>query len=97
MSISLKNERTTPHGLVAKTLGIGSIGSDLFLGDYVIALEDFLTLIWYVFTNTDLEPNDPRVEFLNAIKEARNVTGWKPGGTRLEIPGIMFVPFKKSS
>ena len=41
------------------------------IGDYEISLEDFLDTTYYVLTNTDLHPNDPRLAFVEAIKQVK--------------------------
>lgn len=66
------------------------IGAPILLGDYEISLEDFLILAEYVLTNTDLSPDDPRLQFVKCIKSMKEVDGYNPGRRHLEssIPPI---------
>jgi len=40
-----------------------------------IDMRDFCELVLYVLTNTDLEPDDPRVPLVNKIKEMEIIEG----------------------
>ena len=65
---------TSPHGLCAKTMGIGA--QELYLGDYEISMTDFLELAHYVLTNTNLEgDDDPRLQFVKSVKAMKVVDG----------------------
>ncbi|MDP2629674.1 MAG: hypothetical protein Q8P45_03180 [Candidatus Harrisonbacteria bacterium] len=76
---------TQPAGLAIKTFGIGgSMGKTVYLGDYQISLEDFLGAAKYVLTNTDLEPNDPRLQFVKCVQAIEQTDGYNPGRKRLE-------------
>lgn len=84
MSLIL-NMGTKPYGLRVKTFGFGSRLNTVYLGDYEISLEDFLVAAEYVLTNTDLEPNDPRLQFVERVKSMEEVDGYNPGRKRLEV------------
>ena len=72
--MSLKLSYPKPEGLEAKT---AFTGSDIFLGDYQISMEDFLALTEYVLTNTDLAGDkDPRWRFITRIRASGIVPGW---------------------
>jgi len=70
MSLSL-NSGTIPAGLNVSTFGYGPIGNTVYLGDYEISLEDFLKAALYVLTNADLEPNDPRLQFVKCVQSMK--------------------------
>jgi hypothetical protein len=72
---------TKPKGLFIKTSGLNDT---IILGDYRISMLDFLLAARYVLTNTDLEPNDPRLKFIEVIKKMRVVEGWDSAKKRLE-------------
>ena len=79
---------TVPEGLPCKSHGhapiIDGLSGRIRIGDYELTMEDFLMLVHYVMTNTDLVPNDPRLSALEMLKEAKVVPGWNrhglPGG-----------------
>lgn len=75
---------TKPAGLEIKTYGFGSMGNTVHLGDYKISLQDFLMATEYVLTNTDLEPNDPRLQFMKCVQSMKQTDGYSPGRKRLE-------------
>ncbi len=52
--------------------------------DVEISLADFLSAAYYVLTNTDLEPNDPRLAFLKVVKEMAVISGYTAGESRLD-------------
>ena len=56
----------------------------VYLGEYEISLEDFLCMADYVLTNTDLKPNDPRLQFVKCVQSMKKVKGYNPGRERLE-------------
>ena len=85
MSLSL-GLGTKPAGLEVKTFGFGSMGNTVHLGDYEISLEDFLVTVEYVLTNTDLEPNDPRLRFVKRVQSMKEVAGYNPNRKRLGDP-----------
>lgn len=90
MSLSL-NLGTKPAGLEVKMFGFGSMGNTVHLGDYEISLEDFLITAKYVLTNTDLDPNDPRLQFMKCVQSMKEVDGYNLNGKRLEssLPAVL--------
>ena len=82
MSLAL-NLGTKPDGLVIKTLGLDDI---IILGDYEISMKDFFLAAEYVLANSDLMPDDPRLQFVKCVQAMRETDGWNPGGKRLESP-----------
>jgi hypothetical protein len=74
---------TKPAGLAIKTYGFGPMGQTVYLGDYEISLKDFLIATEYVLTNTDLDPDDPRLEFVKAVGSMQETDGYNKGGKRL--------------
>ena len=91
MSLSL-DLGTKPTWLEVKTFGFGSMGNTVHLGDYEISLEDFLIAAKYVLTNTDLELNDPRIQFVKCIQSMKEVKGYNSGGERLEASEPPILP-----
>ena len=75
---------TKPAGLEVKTYGFGSMRQTVYLGNYEISIEDFLVVAEYVLTNTDLYPNDPRVQFVTCVQSMREIDGYNPNGKRLK-------------
>jgi hypothetical protein len=73
MSLTLSYSK--PQDLDVKTLGLPGCNVVL-LGDYQIPMEDFCEMVKYVLTNTDLEPEDPRLELLEFVKGLKPVDGW---------------------
>ncbi|MFA5070212.1 MAG: hypothetical protein WC528_02935 [Patescibacteria group bacterium] len=82
MSLIL-NQGSKPEGLSVKTDGFGP--QVVYLGDYEITLEDFLSAVIYVLGNTDLVPKDPRLSFLEKIKAMKQVAGYNKGKKRLSL------------
>ena len=82
---------TKPADLKVKTFGFGSMGNTVNLGDYEISLEDFLIAAEYVLTNTDLEPNDPRLQFVKCVQSMKEVDGYNPSKKHLEssVPAVV--------
>lgn len=82
MSLELSN--SYPDKLSVKThavhLPVTGRGDDrkqiVLLGDYEIPMEDFCELALYVLTNTDLDPNDPRLQLVNRVKSLRVIDGF---------------------
>lgn len=53
-----------------------------------LSLEDFAATVVYVLGNTDLTPNDPRVELMERLRRIRVIEGYNgPGSKRLEVMG----------
>jgi hypothetical protein len=83
MSLEL-SEKTVPRRLTVKTFGPPVDANVVHLGQYEIALEDFLATAFYVLTNTDLTgPDDPRLEFVALVQTLQEIPGWQNGRTRL--------------
>jgi len=83
---------TQPAGLEVKTFGFGSMGNTVHLGDYKISIEDFLVAAEYVLTNTDLDPNDSRLQFVKCAQSMKEVEGYNPGRKRLEASERAVLP-----
>ena len=80
----LLNRGTEPKNLSIKTfgLGFGNLDNTVFLGEYKISMEDFLFAAEYVLTNTNLGPNDPRIQFVTSVMSMIKVEGYNGPGTR---------------
>lgn len=93
MSLSL-DLGTKPAGLEVNTFGLGEIGSTIYLGNYEISLKDFLVTAFYVLTNTDLETNDPRLQFVKCVQSMKEVEGYYPIRKRLQagVPPLPPLP-----
>ncbi|MEK7664306.1 MAG: hypothetical protein AAB340_02645 [Patescibacteria group bacterium] len=74
---------TQPAGLKVQTFEFGSMGNTVHLGDYEISIEDFLVVAKYVLTNTDLDSNDPRLQFVKCVQSMKEVKGYNSGQKRL--------------
>lgn len=73
MSLSL-DFGTKPSGLEIETRG--AWGDVVCLGEYKISMADFFEAVKYVLTNTDLEPNDLRLEFVKYVRSITEVEGF---------------------
>lgn len=80
------NSGTIPEHLLVETWGSNGHELEVLLGGYVISLADFLVAAEYVLTNTDLEPGDPRLQFVERIKSMEKVAGYSQGRERLYAP-----------
>jgi len=79
--MSLILERgTSPTGLSIKT---HPFSDTVYLGDYEISMEDFLISAHYVLTNTDIKPDDPRLQFVKCVQSMREVSGFNSSQKRL--------------
>lgn len=76
---------TKPAGLEVRTYGIGPVNV-VFLGDYEISQKDFLIAVEYVLENTDLEPNDDRLQFVKYVQSMKEIEGYEPRRKRLISP-----------
>lgn len=83
---------TSPDDQLSK-LTIGTYGYNeeitkkIYFGKDEMTMEDFLQMVEYVLTNTDLIiKNDLRIKFLRRIKKSRYIKGYNPGGKRIQIP-----------
>jgi len=81
MSLSL-DLGTKPNGLLAY---FGADPTVLFLGDCAITMRDFVLLVEYVMTNTDLMPDDPRLRLIRRMISMCVVAGYNPGSSRLVV------------
>ena len=60
----------TTNGIEIKTLEANTIWLTSPVGDLIsISMTDFLDMVFYVLTNTDLEKDDLRVKFLQVMRE----------------------------
>ena len=73
---------TIPEGTVAKT---DFDGKFVDVGDIRITTDDFCLLAMYVMTNTDLQPNDSRLHFMNQLAKLNVIDGHMTGRKRLGI------------
>ena len=83
---------TKPEGLEIKTHPRAVLGKDVvLLGDCEISMADFLLAAHYVLTNTDLEADDLRPQFVECIKKMSEVEGHNEGEKRLSstIPAVL--------
>lgn len=81
MSHGLNHPLTQPRDLEVKTWGGHPpvVYLSTATAQYTIALEDFLEAAWYVLTNANLDPNDPRLAFVERVRKLRKVPGWSLG------------------
>ena len=79
------NLGTKPEGLSIKTHGIDSLPA-VYLGDYEISMKDFFIAAEYVLTNTDLVPNDPRLQFVKRTQSMQEVDGYSASAKRFMVP-----------
>lgn len=98
MSIELDSPGTEPspvhvtwmHGVPRRVdVAHGACG-------FHLSIEDVLVLCSYVLTNSDLDPDDERLKFVEAVKEMKVVEGWNKGGRRLEHPATFTYFYRKS-
>ena len=69
MSLVLENGTQPPVSV--KTFDAKKV----LFGGYLVSMTDFLAAAEYVLTNTDLEPNDLRQEFVERVRSAQEVPG----------------------
>lgn len=83
MSLALRRPGTTP-GVSVDTAECRPGGAYVVgLGQYELALEDFLDAAYHVLTNFDLAPGDPRLAFMGRLASLSPGRGWNPAGVRL--------------
>ncbi len=83
MSLSLDID-TVPKGLVVTSHYQGHVTLDADNGhDIHIGMKDFVALVEYVLTNTDLMENDPRLELVMFCKELKQIPGFNANAKRL--------------
>jgi hypothetical protein len=76
----LLNMGTIPDGLPIK-----ADVPFILIGDYRVSLLDFLAMAEYVLQNCDLEPDDPRLTFIEHVKGVKQKAGWMRGQKRLVL------------
>jgi hypothetical protein len=78
MSLSL--EHSFPEGITVKSDGLKpqKVRFDLRKRSDGIEmpLDEFLDVVFYVLTNTDLEEGDPRLEFVGLVRRLQQCPGW---------------------
>jgi len=79
---------TDPKGLEVKTYGLTSL-PHVRIGDYEVSMKDFCYMVEYVMTNTDLEPDDPRIELKKSIGSMHLVAGFNKSGIRYIRTGVL--------
>lgn len=63
----------------------------IVIGKEEVGLEDFIYLAHYVLTNTDLEPDDPRRQFVKCVQAMHEDEGWNGKtsvGLRSAVPPL---------
>ncbi|MFZ2969535.1 MAG: hypothetical protein WA063_00125 [Minisyncoccia bacterium] len=78
------NREGTKQKIDVKTYGAGDLKDKVIFGKYEILLQDFLDAVHYVLTNTDLEPDDLRLEFVRRVNAMKEVPGYNKNGKRLK-------------
>jgi len=75
--------------LAGKELVVGTLlGQPLpgvYVGSLELPLDAVLDIAYYVLTNTNLVPDDPRLKFVQAVKKMRIVKGWNAKYKRLAM------------
>ena len=94
MSLRLDNGTTPALEVCFHSFG-GENSKTVRLGEYEISIEDFLLMAAYVLSNTDLEPNDPRLQFVVHVKEMEIIKGYNEGRERLSSRAPVLIPVKK--
>jgi hypothetical protein len=91
MSLTLNRPKTNPsvtvsfHGYFAKDVVHVYAHKT---ADLDIDLQDWLDATLYILANTNLEPNDSRLEFIRKVKSMKKINGWngnKDGSQRLKV------------
>lgn len=67
-------------GIEVKTQGEGD--QEVYIGGLWIPLQEFLDAAYYVVTNTDLRPDDPRFKFLQKINDLILTSGYNKNQER---------------
>ena len=92
MSIDVKDKFT--QKVVYVKSGSLSDGDYITIGDNTFTMKDFLFIVQYVLTNTDLRENDLRLKFSEAIRGIKVIEGWDKqinlNSKRLAIPKSIF-------
>ena len=77
MSFELSNTKGKPsYKTTSNGCGKGFMENDINIGDYYIDVEDFVELVMYFMTNTDLDDNDIRKSLKKRIESLHEVDGW---------------------
>jgi hypothetical protein len=71
------------YGMIPEVVHLHGEGIDI-----EIPLKDWLAATWYVLTNTDLYPEDPRLAFRRITKQLEIITGYAPDKLRLAVDGF---------
>ena len=82
MTLALENG-TKPDGLQTKVHDLFGNKDIVMIGDYTLSMEDFLSLAAYALNNTDLKKDDPRLQFVEHVRNMEVVEGWDEGGKKL--------------
>jgi hypothetical protein len=90
MSLLLNSSPKTDPGVEVKTYGpIGDMADEVHIrtnkGNIVIGLQDFLSAVEYVLTNTNFEPDDPRINFSNWVSNLEIGPGYDNVGKRFIV------------
>lgn len=93
MSLSLDLD-TMPRGINAKIHPLAPLklvltGPGL---SAEIGMQDLLSLAYYALTNNDLEPNDPRVQFMACMKKMKTVTGFNGSPSQRLVSTVGPIP-----
>ena len=78
------SKKTRPAELWIKSLGMKHSPTVVCISKYKIPIKDFLDIVEYVMTNTDLTHDDPRLQFLKVIESMEKVQGYNPGAKHLQ-------------
>ena len=54
----------------------------LGVDSFTLSMNDFCEAALYVLTNTDLEPDDPRIDLVNAVKKLEGAAGYNGARTQ---------------
>jgi hypothetical protein len=90
MSTSSIVVKASPTNLMVNISGIGNPGGQVSVGPYGMSMKDFLEVVSHVLTDTILDPEDPRFQFIEHVRSMRPVESF-PKGEQLAST----VPFNK--
>ncbi len=82
---------TKPNGLGVKTFGLGE-EEIVYFGNYEISLRDFLMAAYYVLTNTNLQEDDPRRQFVECVRSMQEVEGWNADELKRLSTNVLPIP-----
>lgn len=83
---------TRPHGLEIKSYGFGPLANKLRIGEKMVPIAEILALAAKELKNAELPADDPRRWYATRLAGAREIAGYNPGGTRLEVVGTPSEP-----